>query len=447
MLALVRDISERKRAEELLRIRAQQQQAIARLGATALSGQNLDALFNEAARAVGQSLNLELCRVLEHVPEQAGLVLRAGLNVRDGQLGQYAAPDGEQYVTGYVLRTGEPIIIRDFQAEQQFQRTPWLIAENAVCGLSVPIGGDDSGSPRYGILAAYSREPREFTTDDVYFVHSMANVLAAAVARQRGEDALRVVEARYLQIAANTSGMVFQLVMKPDYSVTMPFVSEGCRQLYELEPAEMRADPRLLHRVVHPEDKDNYRQVLRRSVQTLAPYQWEGRVLLRSGTVRWVTARSHLDRQLNGDVVWNGVVLDVTELKRAQQEMLTAKEEAERANAAKSRFLSRMSHELRTPLNAILGFGQLLGLSQLDEQDNQCVQYILKGGRHLLSLVDEVLDLARVESGELALKLTAICFGKLMQECTGFVAKMAQARGITCTAGDRSGVLCAGLGG
>ena len=251
--------------------------------------------------------------------------------------------------------------------------------------------------------------------------------------RQRSEEALRAVEARYLRVAANTSGMVFHLVMKPDRSVALTFVSEGCRPLYELEPAEMLAEPRWLHWVVHPDDKDGYRQVLHRSVETLEPYHWEGRVRLRSGTVRWVTARAHLDRQPNGDVLWNGVVLDVSELELARQAMLAAKEEAERANNAKSEFLSRMSHELRTPLNAILGFSQLLELSPLSEPDARGVGYILQAGRHLVSLVDEVLDLARVEAGELGLNLTALPFDKLAQECAGLVARSAQLRGITCT--------------
>ena len=188
-----------------------------------------------------------------------------------------------------------------------------------------------------------------------------------------------------------------------------------------------------MHHSVHPGDKEHYKRLIRASAEMLEPFNWEGRLLLPSGTVRWVTARSRLERQSNGEVIWDGVVLDVTELKQAQHAMSAAKEEAERANAAKSQFLSRMSHELRTPLNAILGFGQLLELSPLAGQDGQCVQYILKGGRHLLSLVDEVLDLSRVEAGELALRPAAITFGQLAEECTGLLAKLAQARGIVCT--------------
>ena len=452
LIAVVRDASERKRAEGVMFLRAQQQQGIAELGAQALGGKELDALLQDALRLVSQTLNLELCRVLEHVPDRGELVVRAGLNLRADEIGTRAASDDKECTAGYVLHTGEPAVVQNFAQETRFQRTLWLQAENAFCGMSVPIG---SAAPRYGVLAGYSREPRDFTADDVYFVQAIANVLAAAIARRGGEDALREVEARYQRIAAITAGMVFQLIMQPDATTTTPFVRVGCRQVYGSAPAELRAEPRLVHWLVLPEDKENYKQILRRTVATNQPFHWEGRVVHRSGAVRWVTARARLDPQPDGSVIWDGVVLDVSELKEAQATMFAAKEEAERAqsqaeyareeaersrqeaeqaNLAKSQFLSRMSHELRTPLNAILGFSQVLELSLRDEADDQCIQHILKGGRHLLSLIDEVLDLARVEAGELALSLTTTSFGKLMQECTSFISKLAQARGITCTA-------------
>src|SRR5690606_17806615 len=81
------------------------------------------------------------------------------------------------------------------------------------------------------------------------------------------------------------------------------------------------------------------------------------------------------------------VVRDITDRKRIEEALQTAKEEAERANLAKSEFLSRMSHELRTPLNSILGFGQVLARRQLAEDQRKSVEHIMKAGRHLLSLI------------------------------------------------------------
>jgi protein-histidine pros-kinase len=93
-------------------------------------------------------------------------------------------------------------------------------------------------------------------------------------------------------------------------------------------------------------------------------------------------------------------VRDATAHKRIEGKMRRLAVEADRANAAKSEFLSRMSHELRTPLNAILGFGQLLQLEELPAAQRESVEHILSGGRHLLSLINEVLDISPIESGQ-----------------------------------------------
>jgi PAS domain S-box-containing protein len=125
---------------------------------------------------------------------------------------------------------------------------------------------------------------------------------------------------------------------------------------------------------------------------------------------------------------------DVTAEVEATQALIAARDEAERANRAKSEFLSRMSHELRTPLNAILGFGQLLQrdtAEPLAPGQQGRVEQILQGGRHLLALVNEVLDLARIESGTLPLALAAVQGRVLAQECLGLVAPMARERGVT----------------
>lgn len=125
------------------------------------------------------------------------------------------------------------------------------------------------------------------------------------------------------------------------------------------------------------------------------------------------------------------VVRDVTAAKRSQELLHRAKEEAERANRAKSEFLSRMSHELRTPLNSILGFAQVLEMASLPPDELDSVGQILKGGQHLLSLINEVLDVARIEAGRLSLSLEPVHLPEVIQEALDFVRPLAQRRNIT----------------
>lgn len=116
---------------------------------------------------------------------------------------------------------------------------------------------------------------------------------------------------------------------------------------------------------------------------------------------------------------------DITVQKEAIEALREAKLAAERANEAKSVFLSRMSHELRTPLNAILGFGQLLEMGGLGTDESEFVAHILKSGRHLLSLINEILDIARVEAGRADFSIEPVCLGQAIGESCAMLLPLA----------------------
>jgi signal transduction histidine kinase/ActR/RegA family two-component response regulator len=121
------------------------------------------------------------------------------------------------------------------------------------------------------------------------------------------------------------------------------------------------------------------------------------------------------------------------QLALANAELANAIDEARNANQAKSAFLSSMSHELRTPLNAILGFAQILtseALPTTDAQKKEFANHILKSGRHLLTLINEILDLAKVESGTITLSMEPVALGEILGECETMIEPLAAARGI-----------------
>lgn len=126
-------------------------------------------------------------------------------------------------------------------------------------------------------------------------------------------------------------------------------------------------------------------------------------------------------------------VHNITDRKAYEAALMLSRDEAERANRAKSLFLTRMSHELRTPLNAILGFGQLLESDPehpIQAAQRESVGEILHAGRHLLEMINEMLDLARIEAGRLSVSLAPVDVWPLLRECRALVAPLAEARGI-----------------
>jgi len=157
-------------------------------------------------------------------------------------------------------------------------------------------------------------------------------------------------------------------------------------------------------------------------------------VLWPDGSVHWVQETGDVIRgDKNEPLHMLGVVMDIDERKKAEIALLNTKEEAENANRAKSQFLSSMSHELRTPLNAIIGFSQLLKIDadqSLNKGQFQNVDEIHKAGNHLLELINEVLDLARIEAGRIDLSIEEVVLAEVMAESLQLIAPLAHKRRI-----------------
>jgi PAS domain S-box-containing protein len=159
----------------------------------------------------------------------------------------------------------------------------------------------------------------------------------------------------------------------------------------------------------------------------------EGWRVRRDGGRFWanvvITALRDEDGRLTG---FSKVTRDVTERRRAEEALSHARAEAERASRAKSEFLSRMSHELRTPLTAILGFNQLLGMDRdkLEDDQRHAVDQIAKAGGHLLAMIEEVLDIARIEAGGHALTPETLDPAPLLTDVRNLIAPQAQAAGV-----------------
>ncbi|HEV7882736.1 MAG TPA: ATP-binding protein [Solirubrobacteraceae bacterium] len=129
-----------------------------------------------------------------------------------------------------------------------------------------------------------------------------------------------------------------------------------------------------------------------------------------------------------------GISDDITDQRRAEHAEQAARAEAERANQAKNAFLSRMSHELRTPLNAVIGFGQLLQLDEMTPGQSEAVEQILKAGRHLLDLINEVLDISLIESGAMSLSLEPVRVAEVLAESLSLIGPMADEMQVHLTA-------------
>ncbi|ACR11966.1 PAS/PAC sensor hybrid histidine kinase [Teredinibacter turnerae T7901] len=186
---------------------------------------------------------------------------------------------------------------------------------------------------------------------------------------------------------------------------------------------------------MHPDDLKEFDHTLQEHVQNRVPFDVEYRIRGKDEHWRWIRARGQMTYDEAGKPTrMSGTNMDVTEIKLAEERVLKAKEVAEEANRAKSDFLSSMSHELRTPLNSILGFAQLCDAdkSLLPEQRANIAE-IRRAGEHLLQLVGDVLDLAKIESRRMGFSLEPVTPARLLAEAVSSLQSQAEMRGISVT--------------
>jgi PAS domain S-box-containing protein len=182
---------------------------------------------------------------------------------------------------------------------------------------------------------------------------------------------------------------------------------------------------------VHPGDRDALRASLQESLASHNSWTYEHRLLLPDASVRWVNARLAILRDDNGRVMaMTGTMDDITERQRTIQDLRAAKDAAEVANSAKDIFLANVSHELRTPLNGILGMNHLLLESGLTADQLEMAQIIQQSAQGLLTVVNEVLDLRAIETGQLSVEPMPFNLRKMIRQAIALFEADAREKGV-----------------
>jgi PAS domain S-box-containing protein len=232
--------------------------------------------------------------------------------------------------------------------------------------------------------------------------------------QKRSEEYLRESEERFRQLAENTNDVFWLWTGNK-----VLYVNAALKKIWGIDPEHMIDNPGLLEASVHPDDRDSFRLVYNpKDADLQKPHEEQYRIIRPDGEIRWIWSRTYPIRDEQGSIVrYAGIASDITGQKKIEKELIAAREQAVESDRLKSAFLANISHEIRTPMNGIIGFSELLDNSDLGiDKRKMYVDIVKSSGLQLVRIIDDIIDISKIEANQLTLNYTSCSLEKIMGE-------------------------------
>ena len=342
---------------------------------------------------------------------------------------------------GTAAYLGVPVIVPDIAVDERWAAYKAAALPHGLRACwSMPIVGNQGAM--LGTFAVYHDHPHSPTPREAYLVDRFTHLTAVAIDHSRLFGALAESEERFRRaFEDNAVGMAMMSLDGRFLRVNRALCEMVGRNEEELLAADFRA-------ITHPDDVVASHRALRRVTRGVGDStQLEQRCLHRDGTSVTVTVTVSALRDAEGAPIGvSANVVDLTERRAAEEERQArheaevARTAAEAASRAKSEFLSALSHEVRTPLSAVVGFAELLETLELaPERRQSALRQIAEAANHITGLLDDVLDIAKIEAGAVRLDLEPIPIGSIVADVVALVEPLATDRGIIITTAPSEG--------
>ncbi len=432
LIGTVTDITARKQSEAQLEERARLAAMSAEIGLALTRHDALNDVLHRCAEVLVHRLGAAFARVWTLNEATGVLELQASAGLYTHLDGPHSRVPVGKFKIGLIARERLSHLTNQVVGDPRVGDQAWARENGMVAFAGYPLVVDDQV---VGVMALFSREVLSQTAFEA--LEAIANAVAVGI-QHRHSQAERGALARQVSLLLEST---VEGVCGLDLQGRTIFINRSGAQMLGYQPEEILGQS--MHTLAHHHRADGAAYPVAdcpiyQTIQTGQSTRVDDEVFWRrDGTsfpVEYACAAIIEDGQIRGAVY---TFVDITARKQTEAALLQTKvraeeaqAEAERANLAKSEFLSRMSHELRTPLNAILGFGQLLEMDARSESQLEKVSHILKGGKHLLGLINEVLDIARIESGKLELTFEAVSVTEVFDVAAALIRPLAGERNI-----------------
>jgi PAS domain S-box-containing protein len=310
------DISGQKELEEKLQIKEKQNDVLHQIGKIALEYDSLQTFLDESVKLIANTLRQDYCKIMELLPD-GKFLMRAGTGWKSEFVGKQVVEGDIGSQAGYTLLSGMPVIVEDFGEEKRFNKPEILKVHGVASGASVIIGSKEN---IFGVLVVNSTKKRKFTSDDTYFLNSVAFLIAQVVKRKNAEESMRESEEKYRIVADNTYDWEFWL----DSEGRFKYSSPSCERVTGYSAGEFINNPNLLQEIIYQDDRQSFLQH-RHDILSSSHGGMEFRIVTKNGEIRWI---HHLCQSLydceGGYVGSRGSNRDITERKEAEEALKKA---------------------------------------------------------------------------------------------------------------------------
>lgn len=246
---------------------------------------------------------------------------------------------------------------------------------------------------------------------------------------QREERIRQLESTRFRALVKNIPGATFRFSSEAHH--TADFFSDPIQDITGYPPGAFIDDRELSYQqIVLEEDSSPRESAIQNAVRAGEPWEIEYRIRRKDGTLRWVFECGRAVGESNGKVWLDGIILDSTTRKEMEAALLTAREEADAANSAKSAFLANMSHEIRTPMNAVIGLSHLALQTNLSRRQRDYLEKIQGAANNLLGIINDILDFSKIEAGKLDVETIEFRLDEVLENVSAILAPKSTEKGL-----------------
>lgn len=232
------------------------------------------------------------------------------------------------------------------------------------------------------------------------------------------------------KIAATVPGVIYSFRLRADGTRSFPYTSAATEDFSGFKPEELKDDCAVLFALIHADDVGYVNETIEQSAHAMKPWRAEFRFRHPHKGLRWIEGHSMPQREADGSILWHGFLTDITERKQIETELIAAKQAADTANAAKSRFLAAASHDLRQPMQAINLFLNVLNRTTLSDEQKPIGQNLVTTTKALGELLDALLDISKLDAGIVKPQLVPTDIQEVFQRIESEFAALALERNL-----------------